>query len=60
MLRRTPYGAPGDIVDIENEVFEAYDREVMVKYSREAKVEESSDKAMTDVKNTAVKPKSKK
>ena len=60
MLRRTPYGAPGDIVDIENEVFEAYDREIMVEYSSEDKIEEYSDKAMTDVKNTAVKTRSKK
>lgn len=30
ILRRTPYGAPGDIVEVDDEIFDAYDRETMV------------------------------
>lgn len=30
LLRRTPYGAPGDIVEVDDEIFNAYDRETMV------------------------------
>jgi len=61
LLRKTPHGNMWDIVVVDDDDFRAYWPEMMKKVSSKhsGQAEDNTDKAMTDVKNTAVKPKTK-